>query len=162
MDIPGKDQHLAPGTLQRFAQGLEIGAPSDCLHSGQDAELARGRPWPQPRFEVEGELVTDRLTGLVWPLDARFWEFPLTWAEALDLISTINAEGRLGHRDWRLPNRRKLRSLSDHQTRRPSLPRDHPFQRVFASWYWSSTTSLYEPDWAWALYLDKGAVGVGQ
>lgn len=28
--------------------------------------------------------------------------------------------------------------------------------------YWSSTTSLYEPDWAWALYLDKGAVGVGQ
>jgi hypothetical protein len=28
--------------------------------------------------------------------------------------------------------------------------------------YWSSTTSTYEPDWAWALYLDKGAIGVGQ
>jgi hypothetical protein len=28
--------------------------------------------------------------------------------------------------------------------------------------YWSSTTSLFEPDWAWALYLNKGAVGVGQ
>ena len=25
-----------------------------------------------------------------------------------------------------------------------------------------NTTSLYEPDWAWALYMDKGAVGVGQ
>ena len=23
-------------------------------------------------------------------------------------------------------------------------------------------TSAFEPDWAWALYLDKGAVGVGQ
>jgi hypothetical protein len=28
--------------------------------------------------------------------------------------------------------------------------------------YWSSTTSAFEPDWAWALYLDNGAVGVGQ
>ena len=28
--------------------------------------------------------------------------------------------------------------------------------------YWSSTTSMFEPDWAWALYLEKGAVGVGQ
>ena len=26
--------------------------------------------------------------------------------------------------------------------------------------YWSSTTSMYQPDCAWALYLDKGAVGV--
>jgi len=28
--------------------------------------------------------------------------------------------------------------------------------------YWSSSTSLFEPDWAWALYLEKGATGVGQ
>lgn len=27
---------------------------------------------------------------------------------------------------------------------------------------WSPTTSAFEPDWAWTLYLDKGAVGVGQ
>ncbi|MGA7982560.1 MAG: hypothetical protein WCA32_20355 [Chromatiaceae bacterium] len=25
-----------------------------------------------------------------------------------------------------------------------------------------STSSAFELDWAWALYLDKGAVGVGQ
>ena len=25
-----------------------------------------------------------------------------------------------------------------------------------------SSTSLFEPDWAWALYLEKGATGVGQ
>jgi len=28
--------------------------------------------------------------------------------------------------------------------------------------YWSSSSSLFEPDWAWALYLDSGATGVGQ
>lgn len=43
----------------------------------------------------------------------------------------------------------------------PALSLDHPFTSV-RDVYWSSTTSLYEPDWAWALYLGKGAVGVGQ
>jgi hypothetical protein len=28
--------------------------------------------------------------------------------------------------------------------------------------YWSSTTSAFEPDWCMALYMHKGAVGVGQ
>jgi hypothetical protein len=35
-------------------------------------------------------------------------------------------------------------------------------ERVFArlgTVYWSATTSIHEPDWAWALYLDKGAAG---
>jgi len=27
--------------------------------------------------------------------------------------------------------------------------------------YWSSTTSFFETDWAWVLYLEKGACGVG-
>jgi hypothetical protein len=41
------------------------------------------------------------------------------------------------------------------------LPSGHPFVDV-QDIYWSSTTSLFEPDWAWALYLEKGATGVGQ
>jgi hypothetical protein len=28
--------------------------------------------------------------------------------------------------------------------------------------YWSSTTSFFEPDWAWALYAENGGTGVGQ
>jgi len=52
-----------------------------------------------------------------------------------------------GYRDWRLPNRRELLN--------------HPFESP-RDVYWSSTTSLYQSDWAWALYLDKGALGVGQ
>ena len=27
--------------------------------------------------------------------------------------------------------------------------------------YWPATTSFFECDWAWVLYLDKGACGVG-
>jgi hypothetical protein len=43
----------------------------------------------------------------------------------------------------------------------PALPAGCPFEGVQEA-YWSSTTSMFEPDWAWALYLIKGAVGVGE
>ena len=41
------------------------------------------------------------------------------------------------------------------------LPAGHPFEDVQEA-YRSSTTSMFEADWAWALYLLKGAVGVGR
>jgi hypothetical protein len=62
---------------------------------------------------------------------------------------------------WRLPNINELGSLVDCSRHTPALPLEHPF-RGMEDVYWSSTTSLFEPNWAWALYLDKGAIGVGQ
>ncbi len=44
---------------------------------------------------------------------------------------------------------------------RIALPAGADFEALRPA-YWSSTTSLFEPDWAWVLYLDAGAVGVGQ
>jgi len=35
------------------------------------------------------------------------------------------------------------------------------FFRDVQDTYWSSTTNFFATDWAWALYLEKGAVGVG-
>jgi hypothetical protein len=40
------------------------------------------------------------------------------------------------------------------------MPSNHPFA-VIADGYWSSTTSVYEPSYAWVLYTVDGAVGVG-
>jgi hypothetical protein len=62
--------------------------------------------------------------------------------------------------DWHLPNINELESLVDASQSSPALPEAHPF------WgnpevLWSSTTSGFEPDWAYGLYLHKGAVGVG-
>ncbi len=125
-----------------------------CAGSGQDGENRAGLPWPTPRFQAEGGLALDRLTGLVWTRDANLAEYPLTWPEALDQVARLNAARLLGHADWRLPNRRELRSLVSHQTRRPVLPRPHPFINVFPSWYWSSTTAVISPAHAW--YVDMG------
>jgi hypothetical protein len=44
------------------------------------------------------------------------------------------------------------------QYRKLALPLEFPFESV-QDVYWSSTSSLFEPDWAWALYLNNGAIG---
>jgi hypothetical protein len=75
-----------------------------------------------PRFAPRGVVVEDRLTGLVWSRNANPAEFPLTWQEPLDFVADRNREAWLDHSDWRLANRRELRSLLSFQTRRPALP----------------------------------------
>lgn len=132
-----------------------------CPGSGQDGELRPGRSWPSPRFSADGDLVQDRLTGLVWSRDANPAELPLTWVEALAWIARRNREGWLGHGDWRLPNRRELFSLVGFQDRRPALPRENPFANVFPGWYWTATTLSTRPAHAWYLHLDGGRLFFG-
>ena len=103
--------------------------------------------------------VIDRLTGLCWLTVADLTGGPTTWNEAFEAIEELN--GRSEDTKWRLPNINELETLVDCGEHSPSLPADHPFEGVQEA-YWSSTTSMFEPDWAWALYLLKGAVGVGR
>ncbi len=132
------------------------GRAVDCHGSGQDAEFATGIPWPTPRFEIEGETVEDQLTGLVWTIDANPAEFPLDWQAANDFISGINRRQLHGFHDWRLPNRRELRSLIGHETRNPALPGGHPFKNVFPGWYWTSTAAAIDPAYAWYIHMEGG------
>jgi len=133
----------------------------DCAGGGQDGTFQRGIPWPQPRFNIEGESVTDRLTGLVWCRNANLAEFPLTWQEGLDYVAQMNRSQAFGYGDWRMPNRRELRSLISHQTRRPALAEDQPFTNIFDGWYWSSTTAAISPSHAWYVNMDGGRMFYG-
>lgn len=139
------------------ADGREI----PCGDSGQDAEFRRGLAWPSPRFKVQGEVVCDRLTDLIWTRDASPGELPMTWREALDFVVRLNCDCHLGHNDWRLPNRRELRSLVSHQTRRPALSEDHPFINVFPGWYWTSTSAAISPAHAWYVNMDGARMFYG-
>ena len=152
-------QHIL-STGQRLCYDA-AGRPVDCAGSGQDGEFRAGRAWPEPRFETQGQdLVLDRLTGLIWPRVASVGDFPMSWAEALAAVAGMNREKAFGHADWRLPNLRELESLVDAEHHDPALPAGHPFENPQEA-YWSSTSSAYAPDWAYCLYLHKGAVGVG-
>jgi len=44
----------------------EDGHEVPCENSGQDAAFAVGAPWPEPRFDLHNDEVTDNLTGLIW------------------------------------------------------------------------------------------------
>ena len=133
----------------------------DCAGSGQDAEYRPGLSVPEPRFEVRGEIVFDHLTGLTWLRNANIAEFPLTWSEALAYVSGLNEQKYLDYGDWRLPNRRELRSLISYQTRKPALPAGHPFEGVFLGWYWSSTTSAVNAAYAWYVHMEGGRMFYG-
>jgi hypothetical protein len=132
----------------------------ECAGSAQDGEFRIGLAWPVPRFEIQGAVTADRLTGLTWTLDADQAPGPVTWETAGRIVSEVNSSKLHGFTDWRLPNIRELESLCDMQHHSPALPQGHPFTAV-ADFYWSGTTSRYDRDYAWALYALDGNVGVG-
>lgn len=147
-------------TGQRTCHATD-GREVPCEGSGQDASFAVGASWPEPRFEVRGDEVMDRLTGLIWCRSANLAEFPLTWQEALEFVATMNREQRFGQSDWRMPNRRELRSLLSLQTKLPALPERHPFTDVFNGWYWTATTAAISPAHAWYMALDGARMFYG-
>lgn len=150
---------LLTGLEQCFDQkGMKI----TCSGSGQDASLKIGKTWPSPRFSAEKkDVVQDLLTNLTWTRKVNFFEFPLTWSQALEEIKSLNKQGFAGYNDWRMPNRRELRSIISHGHRKPALPEDHPFEDVFLGWYWTSTTAAIFPAYAWYIHLEGGRMFYG-
>lgn len=138
----------------------EHGEVIQCSDTGQDGSLQMGAAWPELRFYAHGTTVIDKLTDLMWTKNANLPSKGLNWQSALDVISSMNGEKAYGHRDWRLPNARELESLTDMGSHTPALPLDHPFEQV-QECYWTGTTSVYDPRYAWVLYMGDGAVGVG-
>ncbi len=158
MSLSGGPGYLQTGqTTCHDPSGFEV----PCSGSGQDGELRKGIPWPEPRFEQHRETVLDRLMGLNWTRNANLAEFPMSWQEALDYISGMNREKVFGYSDWRLPNRRELRSLMSHQTRKPALPAGHPFKNVFLGWYWTSTTAAINTAYAWYMHMEGARMFYG-
>ncbi|MFV1950570.1 MAG: DUF1566 domain-containing protein [Nitrospinota bacterium] len=126
---------------------------------GDDGALQKGVAWPSPRFtDNGGGTVTDNLTGLMWTKDANLAGNKKVWQDALDYVADMNAgkNKNFGHTDWRLPNRRELKSLVDAWQYNPALPADHPFTNVVPYQYWSSTSHAGLDNHAWRVNMWDG------
>lgn len=137
----------------------------NCANTGQDGELQKGVAWPSPRFSANiNGIVTDNLTGLIWLRNANCFS-SRTWAQALtDANSLASGSCDLydgsSAGDWRLPNRKELRSLINYSQANPaSWLTDQNFSNVQAIGYWSSSTYANDTTGAWVVYMGDGGVG---
>lgn len=112
------------------------------------------------RFKKDGNFIFDSITNRTWFVGIEMNQTAVTWKEALNSIKSLNDNKTAGFIDWRLPNIRELDSLVDTSRHSPAFFKDYSFERIQEG-YWSSTTSLYEPRYAWVLYTRDGAIGVG-
>jgi hypothetical protein len=129
-----------------------------------DGWYQAGIAWPTPRFEVQGECVTDRLTGLMWSQNADRLNDLVGWQPALEHANDLSL---CDYDDWRLPNRKELWSLVNHQVADPAAwLESQGFSNVHYQPqgstaffpYWSSTSYVYNPAAAFGVRMDGGYI----
>jgi hypothetical protein len=133
-----------------------------CAGTGQDGELQTGVAEPIPRFTVgtgvgtTDQCVTDNLTGLMWTRNANLPAAPRTWQQSLDYA---NALSLCGFDDWRLSNRKELRSLINHSLASSATTLNTSgFANVQAFRYWSSSSYTGNAIFAWVVSMGDGSV----
>jgi hypothetical protein len=169
---PVRGVSTAPAQLWRTGQTVcfdEAGISRACAGTGEDGEKLAGAAWPALRFQMDAgaTIAADRLTGLMWPTDTQTpgpagvcnTGVDVSWQGALDHVACLNQNNFLGRADWRVPNRKELRSLIDYSQTGPALPAGHPFATVgFGGFFWSSTTDASNPARAWTINMLDGSI----
>jgi hypothetical protein len=130
----------------------EAGTEIPCAGTGQDGAIQADVAPPSPRFQVNGDCVTDTLTGLMWARNANLPNGTMTWYQAIDYCKDLSL---CGYTDWRLPTVNELESLvnSTDETNRPKWYAAQGFTSVQAYYYWSSTTNAYAPNIAFVVLM---------
>jgi len=127
-----------------------------CPGTGQDGAIQAGVAPPSPRFQVNGDCVTDNLTGLMWARNANLPNGTRTWYQAVDDCNNLNL---CGYTDWRLPSVNELESLINREEANSATwLNTQGFINVQANSYWSSTTYASSPNVAWVIYMWDGDV----
>lgn len=137
------------------------GAPGSTMKTLDEIPPAWSQKIPDAskRFQIvlDGAGVLDKETGLVWEKSPDTTS--RTWSSAVYYAYSKNVGGRKG---WRPPTAEELASLVDPTQQNPSLPSGHPFANVKStdgSFYWSSTTGVYNTIDAWVVtFFSFGSV----
>jgi hypothetical protein len=109
-----------------------------------------------PRYDVGGDVVIDRTTGLMWSRE----NVPggtMKWAAAAEACKALKLGG---HSDWRLPTIRELLTLVDYERHDPAIDTDA--FKCESNYYWTSTPLHSSPGGcAWVVSFSYGAATWG-
>lgn len=147
--------------------GVSTAGAADMLDSN------KGVASPKPRFKDNSNgTVTDNLTGLIWLQNANV-SGARTWADALTDVENLNRDGTMNgtfandksnggshQKDWRLPNRNELSSLTDSNNNNPALPSGYSgfFSNAQSDGYWSSDTLKGGIAYAWIVNMSDHGI----
>lgn len=132
------------------AKNVEI----DCANTGQDGEFKKGVNWPNTRFTVNGDCITDILTGLMWTKNANLPNKLMKWDEAIAYAINLSL---CGYSDWRMPNINELESLMNaDESKQVNWLTAQGFTNVEYNRYWSSTTYAKNNGDIWCYSGDGG------
>jgi hypothetical protein len=109
------------------------------------------------RFEIHGDTVYDKKTGLSWMRCSygQQWSDDGGCSGSAELMNWDSAMGLhlQGATAWRLPERDELQSIVDHSCKRPAID-ETVFPATPSIQYWTSTIS--SPSYAWIIYFRTG------
>ena len=150
------DRLLATGQQRCYTRSGKV---ADCDGTGQDGAFGSGRT-ALPRFIDQGDTFYDILTGLSWLKPFLYPAELSDWPSTFDAVGQMNRDHAFGRSDWRVPHIIEMESMVHMGRHSPAVALDEQRERA-QPFYWSATTSAYNPDYAWVLYSNDGAVGVG-
>jgi uncharacterized caspase-like protein len=137
----------AEDSLLEYANGGFMTA----AESNRRLELAR-----IAGFSVEGDVVKDIKTGLMWARNGNIANKDITWDNAMIWVKQLKYGG---YRDWRLPTKEEFSFFAKRSVGRPyEWFNAIGFYNVQAHSYWSSSTVPGWPGSAEGVYMVDGIV----
>jgi hypothetical protein len=186
-DHPGQDARFGRDAAAMAGKLAKKGGGA----KGFDFTKLDAEGQPMPADAKNWACVRDNVAGLVWEVKTadgglRDWNNHYTWynpdpaanggapgaetgvdckgdikCNTHAYTQAVNAIRLCGFSDWRLPERRELRSLVDYSkagSHRPTIDEDF-FPNTQAKWHWSSSPYAIAPNYAWGVSFYDGGDG---
>jgi hypothetical protein len=135
--------------------------------NGQTCNLSITRSTPDNQFTINDGTVTDNKTTLTWMRCSlgQAWDADSSsctgtasrynWQNAL---TAANSTDFAGQNDWRLPNIKELKSITEQACYDPAI-NDTIFPNTRSDYYWSSSPSASNDGNAWLVNFSNGGDG---